>query len=232
MVAFQPSAKLQRGLKMLGIAALVLLLHGVLVLSLRLSASPTLPATAVVMAVEMIQLAPVLEPAQKVVQSAPKPEPEPVKPVDKVPPPVVEKAAISLPKVEKLKVHSTRVNKPKPQPETQPFSHTPVPVSMKAPPVNQAVTPPVFNAAYLNNPPPDYPRLSRKLREQGTVILSVQVSTSGQAEAVSVNRSSGFERLDQVAVIAVKRWRFVAAKQGDQPVVARVIVPLVFSLGD
>jgi protein TonB len=30
--------------------------------------------------------------------------------------------------------------------------------------------------------------------------------------------------------MAVKRWKFIAAKQGDQPVAAQVIVPLVFSL--
>jgi len=69
-----------------------------------------------------------------------------------------------------------------------------------------------------------------RLRETGTVMLKVQVSPSGQAESVAVNRSSGYARLDQAAINAVKRWRFIPAKQDNQPIAAWVLVPLVFKL--
>ncbi len=224
----------KRGLKMLIIAAVVLLLHLGLLLFLRMNPPQVAEINAPLMAVEMVQLAP--EP-----QHEPEPEPiptppEPVKPVEKTPPPVVEKAAISLPKAEKPKprpVHDEKPKhppKPQPQHEAQPATAPKAPALSKAPAASKVVTPPQFSAAYLNNPAPDYPRLSKKLHEQGTVRLRVEVSANGLAASVAVSQSSGYPRLDEAAVAAVKRWKFIAAKQGDQPVAAQVIVPLVFAL--
>ncbi|WP_417592201.1 energy transducer TonB [Parasphingorhabdus sp.] len=92
------------------------------------------------------------------------------------------------------------------------------------------ITPPDFNAAQLNNPGPAYPYLSRKAREQGVVLLRVTVSASGGAKVLSVARSSGYDRLDKAALKAVKKWRFIPAKQAGQPVEAIVLVPVTFSL--
>lgn len=99
----------------------------------------------------------------------------------------------------------------------------------------QAVAPapvvaPSFNAAYLQNPPPAYPLMSRRRGEKGTVMLRVYVSAQGEAESVQVRTSSGYASLDTAALEAVRRWRFVPARQGTQPVAAFVIVPIVFSL--
>jgi len=218
----------KRGLKTLIIAAAVLLLHLGLLLFLRMNPPQIAEITAPLMAVEMVQLAP--EP-QHDPEPIPSP-PEPVKPVEKIPPPVVEKAAISLPKVEKPKPRPVHDEKPKypPKPQPQPVTAPKAPAVSNAPAASKVVTPPQFSAAYLNNPAPDYPRLSKKLREQGTVRLRVEVSASGLAASVAVSQSSGYPRLDEAAVAAVKRWKFIAAKQGDQPVAAQVIVPLVFAL--
>ena len=228
----------KRGLKTLIIAAAVLLLHLALLLFLRMNPPQVAEITAPLMAVEMVQLAP--EP-QHEPDPIPTP-PEPVKPVEKTPPPVVEKAAISLPKMEKPKPRPVHDEKPKQQPkpqpqpqpqpqhEAQPVTAPKAPAVSKAPAASKVVTPPQFSAAYLNNPAPDYPRLSKKLREQGTVRLRVEVSANGLAASVAVSQSSGYPRLDEAAVAAVKRWKFIAAKQGDQPVAAQVIVPLVFAL--
>ncbi len=92
------------------------------------------------------------------------------------------------------------------------------------------VIPPNFNAAYLQNPAPEYPRLARRLGEQGTVLLRVQVKPDGRASHVAIKASSGSSRLDASALDAVKRWRFVPAKQGDAAVSAWVIVPIIFTL--
>jgi periplasmic protein TonB len=89
---------------------------------------------------------------------------------------------------------------------------------------------PRFDAAYLQNPPPVYPALARRLGEQGRVLLRVLVTTTGLADRVEVKTSSGAQRLDQAALDAVKRWRFVPARQGDQAVSAWVVVPIAFSL--
>ena len=89
-----------------------------------------------------------------------------------------------------------------------------------------------FDAAYLQNPKPAYPALSRRLGEQGKVQLRVRVGVQGQALSVDLAQGSGFERLDEAALQAVNRWRFVPAKRGDEAVEAMVIVPVVFRLDD
>ncbi|MDE0853533.1 MAG: energy transducer TonB, partial [Nevskia sp.] len=77
---------------------------------------------------------------------------------------------------------------------------------------------------------PDYPHLSRRLKESGTVLLRVLVSAEGRPGQIELNQSSGYVRLDQAAIEAVRQWRFVAAKQGEQAVSAWVIVPINFQL--
>lgn len=102
------------------------------------------------------------------------------------------------------------------------------PVSSQGPPV--VVSPAHFNAAYLHNPEPKYPPVSRRLGEEGKVLLKVRVSAEGYATAVDIEKSSNFERLDEAARQIVARWRFIPAKRGDAAIEASVIVPIVFRL--
>lgn len=94
----------------------------------------------------------------------------------------------------------------------------------------QPVTPPEFDAAYLHNPAPEYPLEARRVREEGTVMLQVEVSPEGRALEALVEHSSGWQLLDEAALSAVKRWRFVPARQGSDPVAAWVLVPIQFEL--
>jgi protein TonB len=66
--------------------------------------------------------------------------------------------------------------------------------------------------------------------EEGRVMLRVYVEASGLASKVEIRTSSGSERLDQAALEAVKRWKFVPARQGDVAIPAHVVVPISFSL--
>ncbi len=93
-----------------------------------------------------------------------------------------------------------------------------------------SVTTPRFDAAYLSNPAPAYPPLSRKLREEGRVVLRVLVDANGRASRIEINSSSAWPRLDQAAQDAVARWKFVPARRGDDAVDAWVLVPIVFNL--
>ena len=77
---------------------------------------------------------------------------------------------------------------------------------------------------------PPYPSASRRLGEEGKVILLVRVGVDGRVVGASVDQSSGFPRLDAAAVEAVTRWRFVPARRGDEPVDSSVIVPITFAL--
>jgi len=102
-------------------------------------------------------------------------------------------------------------------------------VAPQAPP-GPVVTEPSFNAAYLKNPSPVYPNMSRRLRETGTVRVRVVVGIDGAPISVTLAESAGFQRLDEAALATIRRWRFQPAMRGDTPVEAPVIVPLEFSL--
>jgi periplasmic protein TonB len=100
----------------------------------------------------------------------------------------------------------------------------------KAVVVEEEIEQPKFGVAYLNNPAPSYPRLARKIGEEGRVLLKVLVTEQGSASTVAIENSSGYTRLDQSAIDAVKRWRFVPARKGSQALSAYVLVPIHFSL--
>lgn len=106
----------------------------------------------------------------------------------------------------------------------------PAPAAAAAPaPV--AVVPPRFDAAYLSNPLPPYPSAAKRMGEEGRVLLRVQVGADGKPTDVTVIKSCGFPRLDESARDTVLRsWRFVPARQGDQPVAGAVKVPIDFTL--
>ncbi len=115
----------------------------------------------------------------------------------------------------------------------QPIAPTPSPVIAPPAPVAAApapVTPPDFSAAYLDNPPPHYPLVARRAGEQGRVLLRVLVTPAGAPESVELKASSGSQRLDHAAIETVKRWRFVPARRGTEPVAAWVLVPIQFTL--
>jgi len=94
----------------------------------------------------------------------------------------------------------------------------------------QPLVPPRFDAPHLRNPSADYPRLARRLGEQGQVMLRVFVNRVGAAEKVEIESSSGSPRLDRAALDAVARWKFVPARRGDVDVGAWLRVPVVFRL--
>lgn len=144
----------------------------------------------------------------------------------------------------------TRVTAP-PKPKVKPLSQPPPPEALpessalpeaiastapaepaadETPALESSITLPRFDADYLNNPPPVYPALARRLGEQGRVMLRVLVHADGTPTDVTINRSSGSWRLDRAALEAVRQWRFVPARRGDTPVAAPVLVPIAFTL--
>ena len=104
------------------------------------------------------------------------------------------------------------------------------PPPIAAPPAPAEVVKPRFDADYLDNPKPVYPALSRRMGEEGKVVLRVQVAANGLPTDVKVHVSSGSDRLDQSVLDAVRLWKFVPARRGDEAVAASVLVPIVFSL--
>lgn len=147
------------------------------------------------------------------------PQPKPVKPLARQPQPTLLAAPADAP---------TPVAVPPAPTFVEPVATAPTPAPMPAEP--PAPTQPRFDADYLDNPKPPYPNISRRLGEQGRVLLRVQVAADGSARDVQLQTSSGFSRLDDIALDTVRRWKFIPARRGDEPIAATVLVPIVFSL--
>lgn len=83
---------------------------------------------------------------------------------------------------------------------------------------------------YQLNAPPQYPGLSRKRGQQGTVILQVLVNGEGRVADLLIDKSSGFALLDRAALKAVKNWIFVPGRRHTEKVTMWVKVPVTFKL--
>lgn len=90
--------------------------------------------------------------------------------------------------------------------------------------------PPRFDAAYLGNPQADYPPAALRRRLEGTVTLEVRVDPHGHPAQIAIASSSGAELLDEAAIAAVRRWRFIPARLGQESVAGSVRVPVRFRL--
>lgn len=118
------------------------------------------------------------------------------------------------------------------RPATTPVVPQPEPSPAKPEPVKPEPAEPLLQvrARYRRNPAPDYPDEARRRRQEGVVLLRVQVNAKGRVEGVEVERSSGTPSLDQAATRAVRRWEFEPARRGDAPVASTVTVPVRFRL--
>ncbi|WP_337879345.1 energy transducer TonB [Rheinheimera sp.] len=214
--------------------ALVLALHlAGLTAAVSLSSAP-LPAP-VAKAIEGV-IIPVPTPPAPPAIEPPKPKPlipekkpEPPKPKAAKPKPVKAKPK-PVPKPVPVAAASERaVSAPEPG-ESKP-DQTPAPVApVKTAEPEPSSTPPVASANKAVNKAPVYPKLSRQLKEQGTVVLDVLVLKTGKVGQLKVKTSSGYPRLDQAAVNAVRHWTYSPAKELGQPVDLWFAQPVVFQL--
>lgn len=106
---------------------------------------------------------------------------------------------------------------------------SPAPAQSAAPPAPK-VELPRSDADYLNNPSPPYPPVSRRMGEQGRVMVRVCVDEKGLPQKAEVQKSSSHERLDSTAVATVLRWRFKPGTRGGVPEALCVNVPIDFKL--
>ena len=111
------------------------------------------------------------------------------------------------------------------------------PVVSGSPSVQTAVAAPqpVLLSAELSvscsdRPPPSYPKQSLRLGEQGKTVLLVELDELGQVANVVVKTKSGFPRLDEAAVNAVKSWRCTPAKRNGVAVRSVALQPFNFAL--
>ncbi len=78
--------------------------------------------------------------------------------------------------------------------------------------------------------PPAYPAISRRMGEEGKLVLRVELDESGRIDEAKVLDSSGYERLDTAALAAVKSWHCNPSLRNGQPVRAVALQPFNFVL--
>jgi TonB family protein len=81
----------------------------------------------------------------------------------------------------------------------------------------------------IYDPDPEFSDEARRVKHQGTVILSVIVDQQGRAKDVYVVRSLGM-RLDEKAIEAVQKWKFAPGTKDGYPFAVRVNVEVNFRL--
>ena len=157
----------------------------------------------------------------------PEPRLAPLQPQPKVEPHVLSKAMPVSTPVPITKPVAEQAVQQAPVAVAPPASPTPAPAQ---PVVEPPLELPRYNVAYLSNPPPAYPLSARRRSIEGTVLVRAEIAAGGECQRVELKKSSGADTLDQAALEAVKKWRFVPAKRGSQAVVAWVEVPITFKL--
>jgi protein TonB len=85
---------------------------------------------------------------------------------------------------------------------------------------------PLSAVRYQVPPPAEVPRASRRAGEHGTVWLRVVVNTAGLPRQVTLLRSSGYARLDEQALWAMRQARFKPAEEAGRPIEVEVIAPI------
>ncbi len=191
-------------------------------------------------AVEIIVPAQILSefiepPAPKAVPPPPPPLPPLVKqPVAKQPvaPPAPQPVAIADPTPAPNAPVGITIPQPPPPPVVAAVIATPAPAPTTPPalPPPPKVELPSTNAEYLQNPKPVYPAMSKRLNEQGKVLVRVLIGIDGAPQKSEIRQSSGFERLDQAAQNTVMAWRYVPGKRGGVPEAMWFVVPITFIL--
>ncbi len=110
-----------------------------------------------------------------------------------------------------------------------PAQHFPA-ASPPATPAPPRVELPSSDADYLLNPKPPYPSMSKKLNEQGSVLMRVLIGADGLPQMAEIRKSSGFDRLDKAAATTVMKWRYVPGKRAGEAETMWLNVPINFVL--
>jgi protein TonB len=119
-----------------------------------------------------------------------------------------------------------------------------VPVAIQPPPVAPPVTvaappaPPAppskvkadLSTHVISAVPPRYPTESRRSHEQGTVVLGLTLDVNGKVAEISIVHSSGYRRLDEAALRAVRKWRWAPTLRDGQPAIVQGQVEIPFVL--
>ncbi|PXX43848.1 energy transducer TonB [Undibacterium pigrum] len=165
-----------------------------------------------------------VEPPQ--VKPEPPPKPVPTKKLTSLQTPVVPhiKPVVEIP----ADTHQITTQAAPPEPQQIPMvakaeqvSNTPV---VPAPPKQ------ISAVEYVRPPQADYPSMSKRMGEEGKVTLRVLVNEKGVAEKVDIQKSSGSNRLDEAAKLAILRALFKPYLEDGKALTVIATATISFSL--
>jgi protein TonB len=115
------------------------------------------------------------------------------------------------------------------------------PQSPQSPQSDRAVTRPTATAAVsltvpdvapkpISSPKPPYPLSAFKVRQEGRVVLELEVLEDGAVGQVRLAQSSAFESLDASALATVKKWKYSPAHKNGQIVKQWIRVSILFEV--
>ena len=118
--------------------------------------------------------------------------------------------------------------------QAAPPAPQPAPLVAKIEPSNTPVViaPPkqISAVEYVRAPQADYPPMSKRMGEEGKVTLRVLVNEKGVAEKVDIQKSSGSNRLDEAARIAILRAIFKPYLEDGKALTVIATATISFSL--
>jgi protein TonB len=106
-----------------------------------------------------------------------------------------------------------------PRPATQPIAVAAAP--MASPDVGPKPT---------SSPKPPYPLTAFKAKQEGKVVLELEVLEDGAVGQVRLAQSSTVESLDESALATVKKWKYSPAQKGGQIVKQWIRVSILFEV--
>ncbi|CAB3771682.1 energy transducer TonB [Paraburkholderia humisilvae] len=219
--------------------AAVLIAHAVLIVIALTMREKPLPKPVELRSITAELLSPPAPPvaAPAAIQSNPTPPPKPTPPVHREKP--------------KVQPRPTPVPKPTPLPEAAAPSQHEIAAPEPAPPAPPAPAAPAEPAAPAAGKPtlalsapksvshldcsitaPDYPALSRRRGESGTAFVRFVVGLTGKIENIELKKSSGFDRLDDAALSAMRSSSCQPYLENGQPIRATYTQPFEFGLKD
>lgn len=247
----RPPVELTR-VQRFGLAGVVLAVHaGAAAVFWHLAPEPALVAESAPITVTLIADEPQTQAVQPPVATPTPAKPEPVvqpRPTPPTPRPAPPLLAAPRPATAtEMQVPVAAPTPPKPTAPAEAVPAVPAPPATQVAATGPATAAPVAQAGrdaaqpkvlpssavrYLVEPVLSYPRISRELGEQGVVRLKVLVDEQGRPRDIEVARSSGYPRLDQQALQAMKKARFQPHLEDGQARTVWVVAPLTFNLED
>ena len=198
------------------VIATMLLMHGLAVVGLlNASRLRDIVVEAKPMFVAVVDAPPSLAP----------PRPLPPPPALKLPPPQTLPVIAPEPSPAPPTLLAQAVATPPPAP-AMPVAAAP----QAAPAPSLPKTIPPSAVQYLEPPAPAYSRMSARMHESGQAIVRVYIDESGLPRSVELARSTGFSRLDDSALAAVRNCRFKPYLENGAAVAGWALIPIEFEL--